>query len=163
MRDIRTESLNENEQKILQNEYKKSKTSIGVILLLAVFVALVFVVMSGRGLHSPSLASEYGFWNAFPIVLLIVLIIFIGEYFSLLAKLRKDIKKNNKIVFQTYITKKHWRSSSFTIWVASDDSDYRKFELDDSKELAFEQIEKGQAVTLEFTRYSKHLFKITCS
>lgn len=162
MRDIRTESLNENEQKTLQNEYKKSKAFIGVILLLAVCVALVFVVMSGRGLHSPSLASEYGFWNAFPIVLIIFLIIFLGEHFSYLAKLRKDIERNNKVVFQTYITKKHWHSSFFTIWVASDDADYRKFELNDSKEVVFEQLEKGQAVVLEFTRYSKYLFKITC-
>jgi hypothetical protein len=149
-------SLSVEDRKYLVNLLQKKKDSLFEMPLVAIPLTFIMVMIPGK--RSPSYFSQYGFFAPAGIIFFIILVFYYWDYYFSVKNLKKDIDSNEKIVEVCQITDKdiNLKDECF-IKINTATNLFKRQKVE--KEV-FDKIKNGDTVTVEFTEYSKFLFRI---
>jgi hypothetical protein len=150
--------LSESEKNKLIEKIEKEKNEFPKRTLLALMLFILFIFIPGKN-HRPSYYSEYGFLKPALITTILVIGFCYSDYKSTMKALKSDLDSGEKIVKDTIVWKKE---KSFTLnkYCIYTDNDHKPFSKFDIEEEAYNKIEKGHIVKLEYAEKSKFLYQL---
>lgn len=141
----------------LVDAIEKEKKDFPVQTLFFITALILFIFLPGRN-HRPSYYTEFGFLKPALISTLIGIGFSYYIFKNTVKSLKEDLDLGEKIAEKKTVWKKEksFVSNKYQIYTDSDYKDFKKFDIEEG---AYNKIEKGHIITLEYAEKSKYLFQ----
>jgi hypothetical protein len=142
----------------LMDKIQEEKDGFPMQTLFCISIFILFIFLPGKT-HRPSYYNEFGFLK--PALISTMLATGLSYYIfrNTIKSLKNDLDSGEKIVESKVVWKKNksFMSNKYQIYTDSDYKDFKKFDVEEE---AYNKIEKGHIVKLEYAEKSKYLYQL---